>query len=299
MGPRPDSKGLQVINAGYPKTGTKTIHEALRLLGYKVNDVQENVYTHYEDWNCVWKGDKAEGRKALRKLYGPNNEFGYTATCDTPTCFLWDVLLDEFPDAKVIHVVRDDDKWATSLTKHIKVERQQFLEMWFHRCFGPLYRFVFNHSSKPFTTYMDFYRPLVLGPEDPSFKKDNEDLILKRYQQHNMWVQEKCPKDKLLTYRIGEGWEPICKFLNKPVPNIPFPHMNRMGSVVAELANHPDYIRTMKRQFFGWFLRALIVAGCYYGHQHPEILPNQLEFGKCTLKTVGACLVLLFAFLKV
>ena len=37
--------------------------------------------------------------------------------------------------------------------------------------------------------------------------------------------------------------------------------MNRMGSVVAELANHPDYIRTMKRQFFGWFLRALMVAG--------------------------------------
>ena len=24
--------GLQVINAGYPKTGTKTIHEALRLV---------------------------------------------------------------------------------------------------------------------------------------------------------------------------------------------------------------------------------------------------------------------------
>ena len=40
--------------------------------------------------------------------------------------------------------------------------------------------------------------------------------------------------------------------------------MNRMGSVVAELANHPDYIRTMKRQFFGWFLRALMVAGKIY-----------------------------------
>ena len=31
-----------------------------------------------------------------------------------------------------------------------------------------------------------------------------------------MWVQKTCPKEKLLTYRIGEGWEPICKFLNKP-----------------------------------------------------------------------------------
>ena len=59
-------------------------------------------------------------------------------------------------------------------------------------------------------------RPLVLGPEDPNFRKDNRDLILKRKQQHDMWVQKTCPKEKLLTYRIGEGWEPICKFLNKP-----------------------------------------------------------------------------------
>ena len=36
--------GLQVINAGYPKTGTKTIHEALKILGHNVCDSQENVY---------------------------------------------------------------------------------------------------------------------------------------------------------------------------------------------------------------------------------------------------------------
>ena len=57
---------------------------------------------------------------------------------------------------------------------------------------------------------------MVLGPEDPNFRKENRDVILKRKQQHDMWVQQKCPKEKLLTYRIGEGWEPICKFLNKP-----------------------------------------------------------------------------------
>ena len=57
---------------------------------------------------------------------------------------------------------------------------------------------------------------MVIGPEDPNFRKDNRDVILKRKQQHDLWVQTKCPKEKLLTYRIGEGWEPICKFLNKP-----------------------------------------------------------------------------------
>ena len=79
------------------------------------------LFRHYEEWNQVWKGSKADGRKAIRKMYGPNNEFGYNATCDTPTCFLWDVLLDEFPEAKVIHVIRDDEKWASSVNKHIQV----------------------------------------------------------------------------------------------------------------------------------------------------------------------------------
>ena len=37
-------KGLEVINAIFPKTGTKTVHEALRILGYEVCDVQEVVY---------------------------------------------------------------------------------------------------------------------------------------------------------------------------------------------------------------------------------------------------------------
>lgn len=39
-----EKKGLQVINASYSKTGTKTMHEAFEILGYKVCDAHENVY---------------------------------------------------------------------------------------------------------------------------------------------------------------------------------------------------------------------------------------------------------------
>lgn len=34
------------------------------------------------------------------------------------------------------------------------------------------------------------------------------------------------PKDRLLEWHIEDGWEPLCKFLNKPVPNFEFPHAN-------------------------------------------------------------------------
>lgn len=36
------------------------------------------------------------------------------------------------------------------------------------------------------------------------------------------------PKERLLEWYIDDGWEPLCKFLGKPVPppDVPFPHAN-------------------------------------------------------------------------
>lgn len=35
------------------------------------------------------------------------------------------------------------------------------------------------------------------------------------------------PKERLLEWSVEDGWEPLCKFLGKPVPeNEPFPHAN-------------------------------------------------------------------------
>jgi hypothetical protein len=34
------------------------------------------------------------------------------------------------------------------------------------------------------------------------------------------------PKERLLEWEIGDGWGPLCEFLGKPVPEVPFPHAN-------------------------------------------------------------------------
>lgn len=34
------------------------------------------------------------------------------------------------------------------------------------------------------------------------------------------------PKERLLEWYIEDGWEPLCKFLGKPVPDVEFPHAN-------------------------------------------------------------------------
>ena len=34
------------------------------------------------------------------------------------------------------------------------------------------------------------------------------------------------PKDQLLVFDVREGWEPLCTFLDLPIPDIPFPNVN-------------------------------------------------------------------------
>lgn len=284
-----EKKGLQVINASYSKTGTKTMHAAFDILGYKVCDAQESVYSHFDIWEKIWNAE-GDVRKHFHTLFGANSKWGYTATTDLPTYNFWDVLAEEFPDAKVILIERDEDKWANSMEKHLAVEHKEFKEMMFWRCYNWIYSKVFNHSSQAMGVYMDFMRPLALGPEARNYYGVNMDLKISQYRKHNLYVKNHCSPDRLLIYKLGDGWEPLCKFLNKPVPDEPFPHCNRMGSVIQDLINDPNYIRMMKKQLASMIIRfGIICVAVYEWYKPGAVLPYEIGFSPgqrwCTLAT--------------
>lgn len=54
----------------------------------------------------------------------------------------------------------------------------------------------------------------------------SSDLCVQAYNKHVAEVKAHVPPDKLLVFNVKEGWGPLCKFLNKPVPAEPFPHLN-------------------------------------------------------------------------
>jgi hypothetical protein len=45
--------------------------------------------------------------------------------------------------------------------------------------------------------------------------------------EHCNMIRGLVPKDKLLEWTVEDGWKPLCKFLDKPVPGEPFPHVNK------------------------------------------------------------------------
>ena len=65
------------------------------------------------------------------------------------------------------------------------------------------------------------------------------------YIKHYAHIREVVPKDNLLEWEPEDGWEPICKFLGKPVPQEAFPYANR-GNGVSDRLLLGGYIRMVK-----------------------------------------------------
>ena len=65
-----------------------------------------------------------------------------------------------------------------------------------------------------------------------------------RYKSHNLYVKSEVPEEDLLVWNVKEGWEPLCKFLGKPIPEKPFPHDNKTGDMefIDKYAHKADFM---------------------------------------------------------
>jgi hypothetical protein len=80
---------------------------------------------------------------------------------------------------------------------------------------------------------------------------------LRVFTEHNEAVQQHVPADRLLVFRVTEGWEPLCKFLGCDVPDgIPFPHLNEGDQTIKAL---------MRQIFLGPWLRRVLVPALGLG----------------------------------
>lgn len=76
------------------------------------------------------------------------------------------------------------------------------------------------------------------------------------------------PQDRLLEWTTDDGWEPLCQFLNKPVPDIEFPHVNtKAGGWKAREKQSLE--RWIRRAFVKMYLMCVLCVGAFaYGIAH-------------------------------
>jgi len=194
---------LSVIGASFGRTGTMSLKIALEQLGigrcYHMIEVFENP-GHAELWHAA-----AEG-----KLPDWDDLFaGYSAAVDWPPCSFWGELLDHYPDAEVILTVRDPERWYQSVASTIYPVLMRPLET-----DGPGMGVQRKMALK-----------LILEQSFHGRFEDRE-YMLALYERHNEEVKQAVSSKRLLVYEIAEGWAPLCRFLDRPIPDGPFPRVN-------------------------------------------------------------------------
>lgn len=57
-------------------------------------------------------------------------------------------------------------------------------------------------------------------------RMQDKDYVIEVFNSHNQRVIEEVPKDQLLVFEAAEGWEPLCQFIDVPIPDEPYPRVN-------------------------------------------------------------------------
>lgn len=61
-------------------------------------------------------------------------------------------------------------------------------------------------------------------------------IAKEKYREHYASVRKKRPKERLLEYKLRSGWEPLCAFLYKDVPDVAFPKVNETASMQEKVS---------------------------------------------------------------
>src|SRR4051794_31435427 len=104
---------LKVIGAGFGRTGTDSMREALNLLGFGPCHHMREVIDS-ETQKQLWR--------ALAKGAAPNWDIifeDYASCVDWPSAFYWRELIETYPEAKVILTFRSPQSWWESFEKTI------------------------------------------------------------------------------------------------------------------------------------------------------------------------------------
>jgi hypothetical protein len=145
---------------------------------------------------------------------------GFQATVDWPGSFFYKELIEAYPDAKVFLSVRDAEAWERSMRETI----------WGLFYGDMLIRDLSSARTRvdaKWNGYIEMMREMweQSGLIDSGADTTSESMrsAMERFNQE---VQDTVPADRLLVWSVSDGWEPLCEFMELPVPDTPFPHLN-------------------------------------------------------------------------
>ena len=208
---------LQVIGSGLGRTGTKSLQTALNILGFGPCHHMVEVFAHPESM-ALWV-EAGAGRPQWDVIFAD-----YRSALDYPSAAYWRELAAYYPNAKVLHTVRDPEAWFESTQATIFAPD------------GVAARELAAGAGAGAAFFRSFSGAFQAHLHDRTFLTDY-------FRRHTEAVKAAIPAERLLIYEAGQGWAPLCQFLGAPIPDTPYPSENRraefIGRVVAGLGGSP------------------------------------------------------------
>ncbi|KAL4931398.1 sulfotransferase family protein [Aspergillus undulatus] len=225
---RPRTKRMQVLALGMSRSGTESLRRALIILGYDHVyhgfDMSESSPMQWKQWaelgrrkfGIVGTGSNQKGDAGITRSDFDSIIGHAEAVTDQPCSIFATELIDAYPEAKVILNHRDVDTWYESITALILPHARGF---WYHVLpwFQADMYWAVQYTVHCFN--MHFYGSLAR----------NGKWV---YRQHMATVKGVLvhQPERLLVWTVKDGWGPLCEFLGKPVPDVPFPAGNTLDT---------------------------------------------------------------------
>jgi hypothetical protein len=192
---------LRVIGPGFGRTGTLSMRTALVRLGFAPCDHMLQNERHPERfplWDealrCKLAGEPIDWRPLLTD---------FRAIVDWPGAYFWRELVAAHPEARVVLTVRDPDRWCDSIRATI---------------------FALTEADWPPEGLATLD---IIAHRTFDNRLDDREHCQAVFARHIQAVRAAVAPERLLVFEVKQGWEPLCAFLDVPVPEgEPFPHVN-------------------------------------------------------------------------
>lgn len=204
---------IKIIGAGFPRTGTMTMKKVLQQLEFQQTHHWSDLMAHPQKLP-LWKQLQSSKTTDWTRLFA-----GFQAIVDFPGYSFYQNLMIQYPDAKVILTTRPFDSWYESVLATIW-ERKLRADQ--------------HPTDLTQLKGKEYWRELSVRWMRQTFLQDqfdacfaNKAIVERIFYQHHKEVIKLVPSDKLLVYEVKDGWQPLCEFLDLPIPKQVFPHLNK------------------------------------------------------------------------
>ncbi|MFD0855736.1 sulfotransferase family protein [Actinomadura adrarensis] len=205
------SEGLQVIGVGMHRTGSLSVKAALERVGFGPCYHGMEALRRSRDGDLWLAAYETGGDIDWSQIFE-----GFRSAMDWPTIYFWERLAAEYPDAKILLTDRDPESWWDSHARMFRVGFQFVEEL--------------TDEERRWAEESGFGRMQTALNTIPPASFDGRVFdkahCLRVFEQHYARVRQTVPAERLLVYRVQEGWEPLCRFLGVDVPDEPFPRVN-------------------------------------------------------------------------